>query len=199
MKTRVHPTKAKLMATATELSQAHHPDAITVDMVLEQSGVSKGSLYHHFEDFPDLIETVLVDQFTTSVDGNIAAIAQVFESATSRDEFVAGLARVTHETQGSALRSVRFRRARLLAYAENRPRLMQKMQIHQARLTRAYTDLFRQAQDNGWFNTDFDPHAAAVFIQAYTIGKIVDDVSDDPIRPEGWEDLIMKIVTHVFS
>jgi AcrR family transcriptional regulator len=198
MKDSVHPTKAKLLAAATALSQTHHPDAVTIDMVLEHSGVSKGSLYHHFEDFSDLIETVLVNLFTMSVDGNIAAISQVFASATTRAEFVAGLARVTHETQGAALRSVRFRRARLLAYAESRPRLMQKMQAHQARLTRAYTGLFRRAQDNSWFNTDFDPHAAAVFIQAYTIGKIVDDVSNDPIRPEAWEDLIMKIVERVF-
>lgn len=167
-------------------------------MVLEQSGVSNGSLYHHFQDFPDLIETALVDLFTASVDRNIAAIAQVFDSATTRQEFVAGLARVTHETQGSALRSIRFRRARLLAYAESRPRLMQKMQIHQSRLTATYTALFTRAQHNGWFNSEFDGHAAAVFIQAYTIGKIVDDVSTDPMQPDAWEQLIMRIVDRVF-
>ncbi len=89
-------------------------------------------------------------------------------------------------------------RARLLAYAEGRPRLMEKMACEQARLTRCYTRLFATAQDNGWFNRDFDPQAAAVFIQAYTIGKIVDDVTTEPMDPAAWNVLIMKIVDRVF-
>jgi hypothetical protein len=46
-------------------------------------------------------------------------------------------------------------------------------------------------------NNDFSPQAAAVLIQAYTIGKIVDDVTTEPTDPAAWESLIMKIITKV--
>jgi hypothetical protein len=81
--------------------------------------------------------------------------------------------------------------------SEARPRLMRKMSIEQARLTKNYTDLFEECQKKGWMNNDFNPQAAAVFIQAYTFGNIVDDVTTEPMDPDAWDSLIMKIVTKV--
>ena len=197
MKEKLHPTRQRLLDTALALLDLHHPDALLVDMVLKQSGVSKGSLYHHFEDFADLVETALVSMFASSVDRNSAALKSVIERSVDKEEFVRGLAQVTHDTQASDMRAVRFRRARLLTMSEARPRLMRKMSIEQARLTKNYTDLFEECQKKGWMNKDFNPQAAAVFIQAYTIGKIVDDVTTEPMDPDAWDSLIMKIVTKV--
>lgn len=197
MKEKLHPTRQRLLDTALGLLDLHQPDALLVDMVLKQSGVSKGSLYHHFEDFADLVETALVSMFASSVDRNSAALKSVVERSVDKEEFVRGLAQVTNETQASDMRAVRFRRARLLTMSEARPRLMRKMSLEQARLTKNYTDLFEECQKKGWMNKDFNPQAAAVFIQAYTIGKIVDDVTTEPMDPDAWDSLIMKIVTKV--
>ncbi len=197
MKEKLHPTRQRLLDTALALLDLHQPDALLVDMVLKQSGVSKGSLYHHFEDFADLVETALVSMFASSVDRNSAALKSVIERSVDKEEFVRGLAQVTHETQASDMCAVRFRRARLLTMSEARPRLMRKMSLEQARLTKNYTDLFEECQRKGWMNNDFDPQAAAVFIQAYTIGKIVDDVTTEPMDPAAWDSLIMKIIAKV--
>ena len=197
MTEKLHPTRQRLLDTALALLDLHQPDALLVDMVLKQSGVSKGSLYHHFEDFADLVETALVSMFASSVDRNSAALKSVIERSVDKEEFVRGLAQVTHETQASDMRAVRFRRARLLTMSEARPRLMRKMSHEQARLTKNYADMFEECQKKGWMNNDFDPQAAAVFIQAYTIGKIVDDVTTEPMDPAAWDSLIMKIVGKV--
>jgi hypothetical protein len=42
--------------------------------------------------------------------------------------------------------------------------------------------------------------ATAVFIQAYTLGRVVDDISTEKVDPQKWNDLIGKIiVNHMFD
>lgn len=198
MNEKLHPTRQRLIDSTLALLASHHPDSLSVEMVLTHSGVSKGSLYHHFEDFQDLVEDALVVLFVDSVDSNAQAIQDVVHNSPDKPTFLDGLARVTRETQSDETRAVRFRRTRMLALSEGRPRLMRKMTLEQARLTQGYESLFRESQAKGWLNNDFDPRAAAVFIQAYTIGKIVDDVTTEPMDQAAWDSLIMKIVFNVF-
>ena len=56
----LHPTKRALITTVLEQLKTLKPSEITSESVLDKSGISKGSLYHHFEDFDDLIETAQV-------------------------------------------------------------------------------------------------------------------------------------------
>jgi hypothetical protein len=71
--------------------------------------------------------------------------------------------------------------------------------IQEQRVTDALADLFREAQARGWMNTDFDPQAAAVLIQAYTLGRIVDDISPNQMDQEKWVDLITTLIERVFG
>ena len=62
MSKRVHPTKALLIATTVTLLDTKLPNEIAVDEILEASGISKGSLYHHFEDLGELLEIAQVER-----------------------------------------------------------------------------------------------------------------------------------------
>jgi hypothetical protein len=66
-------------------------------------------------------------------------------------------------------------------------------------LTDLFTTQITEVQNRGWFNKDFDPRAVAVLIQAYTLGRIVDDVVDSPMDPNSWTDLIGLIVGRALS
>jgi AcrR family transcriptional regulator len=52
-------TRARLVATATELFAERGYEATSVEQVLARAGVSKGSLYHHFASKDALFEAVL--------------------------------------------------------------------------------------------------------------------------------------------
>ncbi len=199
MRTTIHPTKERLILTTVSLMEGDHPDKVHVEEVLASSGISKGSLYHHFEDFGDLIEEALIYRFSANVDRNIIAITDMLTSITSREEFYAGLARITVMTQGAELAPIRFERARALGLAGTSDRFRVKLGAEQQRVTDALTDLFREAQLQGWMNSEFDPHAAAVFIQSYTLGKVVDDVTPTPMNPDAWIALITRLVEKTFG
>ena len=168
-------------------------------MILRHSGVSRGSLYHHFNDLADLIETALVRIFTRTVDENISLMANLLETSSSPAEFNRSIELFNEVTQAPARRAVRFERARLLGMAYNNPRLTAGLAIQQTRLTQSYADLFKKAQERGYFRDDFDPKAAAVLIQAYTLGKIVDDIGSDPVPQEVWNDLIVQLIRRMFG
>ena len=189
-----HPTKAKLLETVDSMLDEEGFDEVGVEHVLEVSGISRGSLYYHFEDFPDLVEQALVERFAKAVDQGIELIARVVLEASSAADVNDGLKRVTRITQGDAQRPFRFERSRLLGLAEQSERLRERLRVEQDRLTAALADLFREAQEKGWLNSDFEPRAGAVLIQAYTLGKVVYDVTSDPVPLGDWNSLIDLIM-----
>lgn len=194
-----HPTSELLVSTVIELMQDRLPEDISVDLILDTSGISKGSLYHHFEDLADLLETAMVRQFSHMVDSNIALMRQLLSNAGNSEEFFRATVHFNALTQAPERSNSRFERARLLGFAYASPRFAAKLEVEQDRLTGAYAEMFQIAQSRGWMTDDFDPRAAAVLIQAYTLGKVVDDVASAPVPMDEWNSLIMKVVTRVFG
>ncbi len=67
-----HPTRQKLIETTAALMDQLRPSEIIVEMILQHCGISKGSLYHHFEDVEELFEAAEISRFITSVDDAVA-------------------------------------------------------------------------------------------------------------------------------
>lgn len=195
----MHPTRERLLLTTVELMDSENPEKVGVEMVLEKSGISKGSLYHHFEDFPALIEAALVYRFHRVVDTSIALIANTVATSTSREQFFAEMEKVTAITHSREMTAIRFERARALGHAGTSLRFKEALGIEQQRLTFAFADLVREAQNQGWITTDIDPHATAVFIQAYTIGKLIDEVTPEPMDEQKWLQLINRMIERTFA
>lgn len=195
-KATMHPTREKLLMTMVEMLDGPDPEHITVEDVLNASGVSRGSLYHHFEDFEELYETGLAYRITQWVNESASAMEHVFNSATSREDVRAGVHAVTAASQGPERRLNRLERARAFGLAGFNPRFQAVLGEEQARMTEVLTRLIAGAQEKGWISPTIDPMASAVFIQAYTIGRVVDDISTVKVDPEKWESLVNEIVDH---
>lgn len=174
---------------------------IQVDDVLVESNISKGSLYHHFENFEALTEAALVFRFASGVDASIELVAQTVQGAKTAEQFIANIIEVTTETQGQSRSKFRLERARVIGLSINSPNLLDALQIEQDRVTAALADIVREGQEKGWVSKTFDAKTIAVFMQAYTLGRIVDDVAspDARLNGEDWNRVVNTAVKSLLT
>jgi len=192
----LHPTAQKLLDTTIELLETHAIEEVALAQVLEKSGVSHGSLYHHFEDFPDLVEQAVVERYTKGLNDAIEAIAQLLECDTA--------AEFRRRTEGIILyfndqdrRPFRLARLEALGALRGRPRLAQRITTAQQRVTVEQAGYYAEFQRRGWFRSDLDPLALSTFTTSVLFGRVVDDVIDDPVEPNRLNDVVMRALQTV--
>jgi len=194
----LHPTAVALVQTVEKLLDESSISNILSEKVLEISGISKGSLYHHFEDFQELIEISLLHRYSKWIDATIDAMAKLLYSARTKDELRLALFDVTARTQRDSLRSVRIERARIFAEADRNPRLAARLTKESERMTSSIEDLIREVISRGLFKDGLSPRAVAVFIQAYSTGYIINDFTENKLAEKEWVNLINSIIDQMF-
>jgi len=193
-----HPTRESLLSTAVDLLDTKTPEQITVDDVLTESGISSGSLYHHFGDLNALIDAAMVVRFARGVDWSIEVLGQAMGQARDRKDLAARLHQVTLQTQSPERADVRAERVRAIARATTSPRFREALAPEQTRLTSGIAEVWAGLQERGLVSESIDPQAGSLFIQAYTLGLVLNDVSDDPVSFEGWVAMVDAVVDGTF-
>ena len=174
------------------------PNEISADEVLQKSGISKGSMYHHFKDLDELIETSQVARFAHWVDVSIQNLGQIIRATKTKDELYEALRVVTENTQSAKRKDSRIERAAALSRRNGSARYFELIGNESDRLMSGLEDLAREAQEKGFFSKRHHPRAISLMVQAYTLGKIVDDYSHNPVSDYEWNALIMDVIRKVF-
>ena len=190
----IHPTKSHLIATTVSLIDEFGPQGFTVDQLLDNSKISKGSLYHHFEDFNDVIIAAQVERFAQYVEEDIAGVTQVLLAATSREDLLKRLDTVSLIAHSPERAKRRGDRMEILTSARHSEKMKLALGPVQARLTASFADLIREMQSRQWVTKEISPEAVAVFIQAYSLGLVVNDASSDHIDMAKWHQLISHML-----
>ena len=194
----LHPTGVELVKACDRLLDIKRPDQINTEEILSESGISKGSLYHHFVDLPDLIETTLIYRYSKWIDLSIQRMSSLLSSAKSAKALKEALFQVTFATQKDSLKNMRIERAGIFAEAQQNSRLSEKLIAETERMTTSIEDLVREVIDRKLFKPGLNARAVAVFIQAYTLGLIVNDFTTNKVTFEDWTTLINQIIGELF-
>ena len=194
----MHPTKKVLVETLDRLLNHRQPGDISVEEVLEESGVSKGSLYHHFDDYSELVETAYVYRYTLWIDASIEFLGKRVVPSRTKDELRQALFELTQLTQSDKRKGARAERAQALAECFHNDRLAKQMGEATQRLTDAIADVTTEVKNKGLFRESVSSLTLATFIQAYTLGKIVNDYNPEGVSEDEWNAFIMEIVDRTF-
>lgn len=189
-----HPTKMHLLDTAVGLIDEFGAQGFTVEQLLEKSNISKGSLYHHFEDFSDVIVQAQVVRFSQYVSEDIELLTSVMVNTTSQDDLVVRLGLVTKASHAPERAPRRLDRAAIIASVQYSEKGRMQLALAQQQLTDAISDLVRELQERGLVDDSIDPKSLATFIQAYSLGLILNDITAEPVDHEIWLAFIGRIV-----
>lgn len=194
----MHQTKRALLDTVLQLLESKPADQIAIDEVLQVSGISKGSLYHHYEDYPDLVEDALVFRYARYVDLSMDLMGPMLSEPKNKTEFFEALKVLTRKTQSDKNAQNRQERAELLGQAGHNERLKRKLGSEQKRLTDELNSYMQRAVERGFFDKYLDTEAAALFIQAYTLGLILNDIAEVPLEKDRWNEHIDRVLKMAF-
>lgn len=195
MPEQLHPTAERLIATVSQMLDGENPHSIIVDDVLAASGVSRSGVYHHFGDYPGLIEATLLRRFAINVDADTAAIWQVTRESSTFEEYWQRIRALSAMTQLPERAPIRAERARILSLAATNERLRTQLAREQERLTTEMGEAIKHAQICGWVTPDLDSYAIAVLLQAYSLGRIVDDITTHHVSNDAWVGVIDAVLS----
>lgn len=174
-------------------------DATDMSEVLRRAGVTTGALYHHYRDMSHLLEEAMAVRFPVGVRESLVMIKEGLEAATTLEEYLQFMQDLARASQAPANKARRMERARYLAIAFSSESLREVIAEQQQEMTAELTAALQEVADRGWLRKDLSPKAVAVFIQAYTLGRIVDDITDDPVDPDDWINLIIAVTMETLS
>ena len=191
---RAQATVALLLEATIDALEAHGESGVRLDDILDTTGVSRSSLYHHFGDRDGLIDAARLVMFTRAVDSDLVDLERAIDRAQSAEAFRASIEQMNTAVQSPKRQPGRLRRAYTLGATKTRPQLAEALASEQRRLTERYTMLIQAAQVRGWVRRDLDASAVAVYLQAVTLGRIVSDIDTRPVDPGSWRDLIWHVL-----
>lgn len=195
MTMKMHKTKRALLDATISLMNGNPSSVVTLQQVLAESKITSGSLYYHFNDFQDLLDQALVVMYGDFADDIAFRLTTIVGKSSNAAETFEKLSPAIDDRHIPDFSAIRAARAWIAAQATLRPALGEKLQAEQRRVTQEIADIIKDAQDRGIAQSGWDPYVIAVFIEAYTMGRIVDDLAGSPMDEVEWARFIKHVVT----
>jgi AcrR family transcriptional regulator len=191
---RAEPTVQTLVEATIDMLEERGEAGLRIDELLEVTGVSRGSLYHHFGGREGLIDAAMVVQFGRLVSADLDRMDSALVGAATLQEMLENLGTVAAETQQPDRAIGRLRRAAIIGTSATRPRLAAALAGEQQRLTDRFEELIRELQRRGWVRDDLGPRAIAVFVQAFTIGQMLSEIDNEPVPTDQWSEVVTTVI-----
>lgn len=192
-------SRTELIDAAIEIILNEGIDALRIEDVCERVGVTKGSLYWHFNDRNGLIRDALVEHIRRLGESQHAILSQAVSSFSTRDEYLMQLAGSLVDPFDAAEVESRWQRLELIATSRRDPDMFQIMSDVQRRQHRYLTDLMETASERGLLRRDTDPKAVAAMIAAVALGSnVLSLLGEEGPSPESWSAFLFVMIETLF-
>lgn len=192
-------SRTELIDAALDIILHKGVDALRIEDVCEQVGVTKGSLYWHFNDREGLIQAALLEQLYRIADEQLAVMGGAIESATSTDDYLAKIVGAFVNPFDPDEVDQRWKRIEVIVAARHDPTLLTMMSEVQRRQQRFLTDAMERAAERGLLRKDADPKAAAAVLTAVSLGSTnLSLLGEDGPSQEAWMNLMLLMITLLF-
>jgi len=188
-------TMERALTVVSEILDEGGEASLRLADVSRRSGVSIGSLYHHFESREGLIKAARERQFLQSLPTDADDVADLLATATTPREFADRLERLILTTQSPERAPRRLRRVELIGAAASRPELLESISATQTMVLDVGEALAVAFRERGWLREGIEPRAVALFVQAVTLGKVLGDLDQRPVSEDAWIRILLAALS----
>jgi AcrR family transcriptional regulator len=195
---RTKETRRRVLEVVTEQLEDGGEGAVRVGDVRNRSGVSIGSIYHHFGDRDGMISAAQVHRFARYAEAEIGALSEIVQRSADIHAFRSAVRQLTLHTASSLRASQRWGRIGVLGSTIGREDLAAEVRAVQTRLTDEFQAHVAQGQARGFFRSDLDARAIAAFIEAYSLGLALNDLDEYQVDEQAWEQVVWAALDALF-
>jgi AcrR family transcriptional regulator len=195
---RAKDTVNQVIAEANKAIDTGGESSVRIQEISAKTGVSIGSIYHHFGDRDGLIRATYVHNFASNIQEDIARARRFMERMHSTqeiaehyDEMLAFL--VDHFKHVSA-----DKRSNIIGNTTGRPLLRAALAEVQHGLTEQLTEVMQLLQDRGMLKPHLSPRAAAVMVLGMLHGRIVAEIDTSPVSDSEWNQAMISAFGGLF-
>jgi len=157
-----------------------------LDRVLRLSGVSRGSVYHHFGSRDGLLSALELEVSLTRTMEELAVLRQMVESSNTPremlDTFAIGFS--TGDTAGAMQR--RLRRIASIAASEKNRALTKSLREAQVLGTAEFVSIIQLAEQKGLVRLASTAEGTAYLLQSMLLGRVLADLSTSSETQSRW-------------
>ena len=194
----LHPTAQKLVDTVIEMLQTTSYNNIKSENVLVRSGITRGPLYHHFEDFDDLIQTAQIQLYKKFVLDVTSQLVNVLNSAEDLATVQNKLKEFINVRSEKIADNVLRQRIGIIHNAASHPALREKLFESQETLTQEWMKAYQICLDRGWADPTVDSRCVSILMQATFIGRVLDGMSNVQMDLEEWKKVLIRLFDTFF-
>lgn len=197
---RVQPdSRTELIDAAIDIILKDGIDALRIEDVCERVGVTKGSLYWHFNDRTGLIREALLEHMRRLGEAQLSALSEAVSSDATRDEYLVRIAGALVDPFDSREVESRWQRLELIATSRRDPELASIMSDIQRRHQRYLTDLMETASARGHLRPDVDAKAVAAMLVSVGMGSnLLSLLGEDGPSPDAWSAFLFLMIQTLF-
>ncbi len=191
-------TKDRLLSVAIQFLESQPFDSITSEQIIIESGFSKGSLYHHYADFSDLMEAAQVRRFSNYVRETLEDLIAYVENNTDPILVRRSFHELALSEQFTDSLSFRLKRFQITYTAATNERMRQRIAPVQEELTQKWMRIYNICVERGWTKHNLDARAVSVLLQSTIIGRVVDDNATKHIDTADWIQTLIFVFDTIF-
>ena len=192
-------TMERIVEFAEQELAEYGVSGFNLSRVIELSGVSRGSVYHHFINREGTIAAVETKHLLEDLDNANKILREFANGASHVDEILHGVRILLESTSTEEARETRRRRNVTTVNAQAIPTLAQVMSQREAEGDAHVAETIRLTAERGVIHPRLPAAGIAHFISSLFSGRLVVDLLNDPEADAAWIDVTLEALRHLLS
>ena len=195
---RAKDTVSMVIAEANRAIETGGESSVRIQEISAKTGVSIGSIYHHFGDRDGLIRATYVHNFAANIQEDIGRAKRFMDKMHSTQEIAEHYDEMLEFLVDHFKHVPADKRANIIGNTTGRPLLRAALAEVQHGLTEQLTEVMQLLQDRGMLKPHLSARAAAVMVLGMLHGRIVAEIDTSPVSENDWNQAMISAFGGLF-